>query len=155
MNEHLSTKHEHSHGLAEFDQNAVAGLRMQKGDQFIIGTAFWLAVQGDKSFGLQSVNFGPDIGYFEGDVVDAFSAFFDKSGDGALRVGSFEEFDFAFTDMEERSRHLFTFDGLDFVVCLTEQAGKEVVTIRHIADGYTYMIYFDHRTSLIGSLTST
>lgn|GEM_PF-2751310 len=128
---------------------------MQESDQFIIGAAFGFFIQRDEPFGFQSVNFGPDIGYFEGNVVDTLSAFFDKFCDRAFRIGSFEKFDFAFPYLKKRSGHFFTFNGLNFIVRLTEQAGKEIVTIRHIANSDTYMIYSDHRTSLIGCLMST
>ena len=56
----------------------------------------------------------------ESQVVDALTAFLDESGDGALRAGGLEEFEFGLADLEESGLDFLVSDFFDGVALQTE-----------------------------------
>ncbi len=82
--------------------------------------------------------------YFEGDMVNTFSTFFDEFGDRAFRVGCYEQFYFALPDLEERSCNVFAFNGFRFIMFGTQQFAEEFVAGSQVAYGDADMFDAEH-----------
>ncbi len=106
--------------MAQFHQHPVARFRVQECHQFVVGAALRLAVQRDEAFGFEPFDFCADIVDFEGNVMNAFPAFINKFCNGTFRIGSLQEFYFAFADVEKRSGNFFTFNRFDLVMRFAE-----------------------------------
>jgi hypothetical protein len=61
---------------------------MQEANEFIISAGLGGFIEEGKAFSLQPFHFGFYIVYRKGNVVDAFSFFFDVAGNDALWVGA-------------------------------------------------------------------
>ena len=73
---------------------------MKKEDEFVVGPAKRLASGWLKTFVFEPLHFFENILDFEGDVMEAFAAPFQKMGDGRIGVARFEEFNFGIARAE-------------------------------------------------------
>ena len=108
---------------------------MQESHEFVVGPLLRFFVQRREPFGLQSGDFGADVGDLEGEVMDALAAFLQEFGNRAVGAGGLEEFDFRFARLEKRRGHALRFDGFLLVGFGVEEPGKQGVGGIEVLDG--------------------
>lgn len=144
--------------LAQFDEDAVGRLGMQKNDPLVVGAAFGFAVQRNEAFSFEAFEFSVDVVYFKSDVVYAFAALVDVLGDGTFGIGCFQQFEFAFTDVKKRSGHMLTVHRFHLVMGFSEQFTDQFIAFGHVFDGdanvvdaaHSGLFLFDPNVALSG-----
>ena len=133
------------HRLAQLHQYTTARLGVKEGHEFVVGSALRLAVEWDETLGFEPLDFSANVGYLEGDVVDAFAALFDELGDGAFGIAGFQQFNFAFADAEKRGGNMLALHVFHLVMGFAEEFSEQFVAVRHAFDGDADVVDFQHK----------
>jgi len=95
--------------LHQFQQDAARPLGMEK-DAAPVGSLARRLVKYACSSGAKLIERTVNIGYLQADMVQPAAVLLQKAGDAALRVGGFEQFDFASVGAAEREKcYTYTF----------------------------------------------
>ena len=120
--------------LAQFDEDAVAALRMHKGNQLVVRPDLGLSVEQLKSLLFKARHLAPNVGDREGDVVDALSFAGQEFGDRAVFICGFQELDFVWAYLEKGGFHALAQYLFDFVVWLAKKRSEYLVGSPNVLD---------------------
>jgi hypothetical protein len=117
---------------------------MQKADPFVVGAGSGFGVEQGKTFGGQTLHFGMDIGYFEGDMVYAFPLFLYIAGNDAVGGQTLEQFDLGLPLLEKSGGDLLAYYRFRLIAGTSEQPFIQGDGRSEVFNGNANMFHFLH-----------